>query len=92
MAMAWLAVASRHASKSEHDQAKEDLSHSDARAARVAGREYWGMCVRENRPGFAEVGNHERELRGGDTSEPIVLECAPGPTTKATRAALQGQT
>jgi len=86
--MAWLESAETCASKEDHDQAKEDLSHGDSREARVRGRDAFGLHDRSGLPGFDAVARHEKELRGGDTSEPMQIDCAPGPLTKQMRQAL----
>ena len=88
LSWAWLAAAESCDSKQAHDQLKEDLSNMDQRDARLAGRDAFGMCARQNMFGFPAVVQHEKDLRGGDTSEPMQLDCAPGPLTRLARQAL----
>ena len=83
LALAWLGAAADCADKASHDQQKEDISREYDK--RAAGRETFRELV-EARADFKQVWDHEYEVRA-DSSEPRVIDCAPGPFTLACRAA-----
>ena len=89
--MAWLQASHASSCKDAHEEGKGELSAAEGHSARLEGRASFlslaeSAAAHPQAAVIKEVIRMELDLRGGDTSEPAWLRCAPSATQRALRA------